>query len=101
MKKRILLMCSLLLMVVAVSFGNGFGTFIRERLTGYQEIPTLSTPATGEFKARINHDGTAIEYELSYDIGEPDTTINRVLQGHIHLGAKAFKIGRASCRERE
>jgi hypothetical protein len=93
MKKRILLICCPLLMVAAVSFGNGFRDFIREKLTGYEEIPTLSTPATGEFKARINHEETAIDYELSYDIGEADPNVNRVTQAHIHLGAKAFNGG--------
>jgi CHRD domain-containing protein len=93
MKKRILLACSLLLTIVVVSFGHGFRDFIREKLTGYEEIPTLSTPATGDFKAKINRDGTAIDYELSYDIGQPDPTVNSVTQAHIHLGAKAFNGG--------
>jgi hypothetical protein len=95
MKKRIFILstCSLLLMVVVVSFGNGFRNFIREKLTGYEEIPTLSTPASGEFKAKISPDETAINYELSYDIGETDPNINRVTQAHIHLGARAFNGG--------
>jgi CHRD domain len=95
MKKRIfiLLTSGLLLTVVVVSFGNGFSNFIREKLTGYEEIPTLSTPASGEFKARISPDETAINYELSYDIRETDPNVNRVTQAHIHLGARAFNGG--------
>jgi CHRD domain len=95
MKKRIfiLLTCGLLLMVVVVSFGNDFNNFIREKLTGYEEIPTLSTPASGEFKARISPDETEINYELSYDIEEADPNVNRVTQAHIHLGARAFNGG--------
>jgi CHRD domain len=88
MKKRVLFLCTLLLMVVVVSFGNGFRDFIREKITGFEEIPTTSTPAKGELKAEINHDETEIKFELSYDIGEADPNINRVTQAHIHLGPR-------------
>src|SRR5262245_15489775 len=88
MKKRILLMCTLLLMVVAVTFGNGFRNIIREKLSGFEEVPALSTPASAEFKATISHDETAIDYELSYEgIATP------VTQGHIHLGNKGVNGG--------
>jgi hypothetical protein len=56
---------------------------IRARLTGYQEVPSVSTPASGEFKAQISHDDGLIEYELSYS-GLAGT----VQQSHIHVAQR-------------
>ena len=49
-------------------------------LDGYQEVQTLSTPASGEFVARLLENGT-IEYELSYS-----GIATAVSASHIHLG---------------
>jgi hypothetical protein len=59
---------------------------VRTRLTGYQETPlTINSAASGEFKARISPDETAIEYELTYRDLSSDTT-----QAHIHFGRPAI-----------
>lgn len=60
-------------------------------LNGYQETPqTLSTAASGEFRANVNKNETELEYELSYsDIGEFGST----LFAHIHLGRPALTGG--------
>jgi len=51
-------------------------------LVGYNETPsTLSSPASGEFHAKISPDGTQIQYELTYS---GFTTM--VQQSHLHLG---------------
>jgi CHRD domain len=76
-----------LLAAVGVAVATG-GTDFREKVTGYEEIPTLSTPANGEFKLRINRGAETIDYRLTYrDFETP------VLQAHIHLGARAFNGG--------
>ena len=54
---------------------------VNVELQGYQEVPAVSTGASGDFVARISKDGTQIEYELSYSRLEGD-----VLQAHIHFG---------------
>lgn len=54
---------------------------INGNLHGYQEVPAVSTAASGEFDARISKDGTQIDYELSYSGLEGD-----VRQAHIHFG---------------
>ena len=36
------------------------------QLTGYQEVPTLSSPASGSFDVEISKDGTSLSYTLSY-----------------------------------
>jgi len=76
-----------LLAAVGVAVATG-GRDIRERLTGYEEVPTLSTPANGEFKARVSRFSETIEYRLSYRGFESDVT-----QAHIHFGARATNGG--------
>jgi hypothetical protein len=56
------------------------GTF-KARLRGFQEVPAVSTEASGEFTAKLTDDETALEYKLSY--GDLQ---GRVTQGHIHFG---------------
>jgi hypothetical protein len=53
----------------------------KARLRGFQEVPAISTEASGEFSAKINDDSTSIEYTLSYE-----NLTGTVSQGHIHLG---------------
>jgi hypothetical protein len=53
---------------------------VRETLVGYQEVPALSTPGTGEFRARIDTKDSEIRYELSYA-----DTESVVTQAHIHF----------------
>jgi hypothetical protein len=76
-----------LLAAVGVAVATSGGDF-NERLSGYEEIPTLSTPANGEFKLSIDRLSQTIDYELSYRGFETP-----VLQAHIHLGARAFNGG--------
>ena len=52
----------------------------KARLIGYNEVPSVSTPARGEFEARISRDDGMIEYELSYS-----GLIGTVQQAHIHF----------------
>ena len=53
---------------------------IKATLTGYEEVPVVSTVASGEFRARISHDDQSIDYELTYS-GLQGT----VRQAHIHV----------------
>jgi len=65
-------------------FADNGGDKIRARLTGYEEVPAVSTPASGEFEARISRDEGMIEYELSYSGLQ-----GSVSQAHIHFAQKA------------
>jgi hypothetical protein len=56
------------------------GGKIDERLTGFEEVPALSTPGTGEFRAAVNQSGSEIRYRLSFRGLESPAT-----QAHIHL----------------
>jgi hypothetical protein len=48
-------------------------------LSGFEEVPVVLTDATGEFRANIANDDSAIEYTLSYEGFE------NVTQAHIHI----------------
>jgi CHRD domain-containing protein len=72
-------------MVIVRAAGQRQG---RGDLSGYQEIPTLSTPANGTLDVTIGHNDESVSYTLSYDGFETD-----VLQSHIHLGRPAFNGG--------
>lgn len=63
---------------------------IHAQLSGYDENPTLSTPASGTFKAKITKDNT-IEYEISYSDLQGDIT-----QSHIHFGKPGINGGIAA-----
>ena len=68
-----------LLGVVAAAVAGGGSRDIREHLKGYEEVPAVSTLASGEFSAKVRD--SQIEYRLSYSGLEGD-----VQQAHIHLG---------------
>jgi CHRD domain len=77
-----------LLAAVGVAIATNRGSEFREKLTGYEEVNTVSTPANGEFKARVSRFSEKIEYRLSYRDFETDVT-----QAHIHFGARATNGG--------
>jgi hypothetical protein len=51
-----------------------------ETLRGYEEVPALSTPGSGDFRAALSRTGDAIRYRLSFDNLESPVT-----QAHIHF----------------
>jgi hypothetical protein len=55
----------------------------RVRLDPFQEVPSVSSAAKGEFRLRISRDGTSMDYELSYS-----GIATAVQQAHIHLGQR-------------
>ena len=63
--------------------GNGGG---KTKLDGYQELPTLSSAASGSFKIRVRSDG--LHYTLRYS-----GFTTPVLQAHIHFGRTAMPNG--------
>ncbi len=57
---------------------------IQANLIGYEEVPSVSTPAHGKFTAIIAKDDQSISYELSYS-----DLVGTVQQAHIHFAQKA------------
>ncbi len=88
MKKTVVIVCLVIsTAVLAAGFTQGFKS-LRERLIGYEEVPAVSTVASGEFRARISDDETALDYELSYADLE-----GAVTQAHIHFGQRGVNGG--------
>jgi hypothetical protein len=77
-----------LVLVSAVVLAQGGFKRINELLTGYQEVPAVSTQGEGEFHARISNDELQIQYELTYSNLE-----GTVQQAHIHFGQKGVNGG--------
>ena len=65
--------------VGAVAMADNGRRNFKEVLTGFEEVPALSTPGIGEFRASINRDGE-IEWTLNFSGLETDVT-----QAHIHF----------------
>ena len=84
--KRIVIGVLAFAMVSAVAFAQGFVN-IKELLTGYEEVPSVSTGASGQFDARIRRDNT-IDWELSYADLQ-----GAVQQAHIHFGQTGVNGG--------
>ena len=84
--KRIVLGVLACALVSAVALAQGFINF-KELLTGYEEVPSVSTGASGEFNAQIRKDST-VDWELSYSNLE-----GTVQQAHIHLGQQGVNGG--------
>ncbi len=73
--------------VLTFGFTQGFKN-IREILVGYEEVPSVSTAASGEFHARINKAENEVEYTLRYTDLE-----GAVQQAHIHIGQAGVNGG--------
>ena len=65
----------------------GDGNKIREHLIGYEEVPAISTAASGDFRATLRASQGEIAYRLSYTALSGDVT-----QAHIHFG-QASTVG--------
>ena len=61
---------------------------VRANLRGFQEVPVVSTPASGTLRAEINRSGTEIDYELNYSNMQAPVT-----QAHIHIGQRKVNGG--------
>jgi len=79
------------LAIVLLASGNALSQqkdpLFHANLKGYQEVPAVSTVATGQFRATIAND-TSINYELTYSGLEGTVT-----QAHIHFGQKSVVGG--------
>ncbi len=88
MERRRIKLASALAAVCVLGVGavamadNGHRNF-KEALTGFEEVPALSTPGVGDFRALINQAGE-IEWTLSFSGLESAAT-----QAHIHFESKS------------
>ena len=87
--KRKAALCAAALVCGASACGAAAEDTVTTQLVGYQETPqTINSAASGEFKATIHDDGTAIDYEVTYrNLSSPPT------QSHIHFGRPGLTGG--------
>jgi hypothetical protein len=62
---------------------------IKTSLTGYEEVPAISTVGNGAFKASLNRAGTELRYVLRYS----DLEGGNPTQAHIHFAQKSVNGG--------
>ena len=68
---------------------NKDGRFVvRAELIGLQEVPAVSTPAHGSFRAVVDTVANTITYRLTYDALEGTVT-----QSHVHFGQRNVNGG--------
>ena len=60
---------------------------VKGNLSGYQEVPAISSDAAGRFEAKVTKGDGPIRYELKYR-GVPEVT-----QAHLHFGQTAVNGG--------
>jgi CHRD domain len=71
------------LILAGLAIADPHGKNFKASLDGYHETSlSLSTAGTGSFRARLNHDGDQLTYELQYSGLEGGNT----LFAHVHLG---------------
>lgn len=87
-RTRVIVSVFALVSLLSLAIYADVGKRIREVLIGYEEVPSVSTDANGEFRARISNDQSRIEYELTYSGLE-----GAVQQSHIHIGQKGVNGG--------
>jgi hypothetical protein len=69
--------------------GRRHKTFVvSAQLEGYQEVPALSTTASGRFKAVVDTVANTITWKLTYDGLEGNVT-----QAHVHFGQMSVNGG--------
>lgn len=61
---------------------------VHAKLTGYEEVPAVSSPGSGEFRAKIDKRSKTISYELNYE-----DTQGLVFMAHIHLAQRGVNGG--------
>ncbi len=68
--------------------GSSGNKSFRATLIGYEEVPAVSTVASGSFKATLNRAGDQLSWRLSYrDVATP------VQQAHVHFGQQGVNGG--------
>jgi hypothetical protein len=60
---------------------------VKAKLSGYQEVPAVSTDARGTFEAKVSNGDGPIRYELKY------RRIPDVLQAHLHFAQTGVNGG--------
>jgi hypothetical protein len=80
------------LMIVTAPSSSASNDSHKADLTGYEEVPAVSSTGTGRFRIKIDENSQRIDYDLSYENLEGTTTT----ASHIHLGQRSVNGGVAA-----
>jgi hypothetical protein len=85
---------ALVLGLVGVTMANGDSdrNSFKTRLSGFQEVPAISTTGTGSLKITVNGAGTQLSYTLTYS----NLKGGAAGAAHIHLGQSGVSGGIAA-----
>jgi hypothetical protein len=91
MRKRLLSAFVLAVLSVGViaSVAQADEKRLRATLTGFEEVPSVSTAGRGEFSADIDEDEQVIRYSLTFS----GTFNSAIAVAHIHLGQRTANGG--------
>jgi hypothetical protein len=93
MKRLIVILSAAALALAVIGVASASGSTNRNgfkaSLIGYNEVPSISSPATGSLRLSVNEAATTITFTLKYS-GVPG---NAVTASHIHLGQAAANGG--------
>ena len=84
----LMVLLTLTLLLVVGQKGSNKQSF-KADLSGYEEVPAISSTGTGDLRLRVDENNQLVEYELSYENLEGTTTT----AAHIHLGQKSVNGG--------
>ena len=73
-----------LLSMALPALANHGATAFHAFLTGYQEVPSVSSKADAVFQAQLSSDGNSVNYTLVYEGLQADVT-----QAHIHFAQRS------------
>jgi hypothetical protein len=81
--RKITFACAAVAAALVLTSGSLFAQDAKyaARLKSYSEVPSISSTATGSFRATLSQDGTSVDYSLNHT-GLSAT----ILQAHIHFG---------------
>jgi len=88
MKRVAIALCLIASAAAAVVTAQQGFKNIKERLSGYEEVPSVSTVGGGTFTATISNDGSQIDWQLTY--GELEGAVQ---QSHIHFANSGVNGG--------
>ena len=74
--------------IAAAAVAGNHGRDFKTGLTGYEEVPAVSTTAGAEARVEVSRDGTELRYKVRYRNLEGEVT-----QAHIHLGQEDVNGG--------
>lgn len=88
MKTKAILFLAAFLLAASTASAQEWTPVFSVPLSGFEEVPVLSTPARGTFFVRGSLDGTKIQWLLTYE-----NLAGAVSQAHIHFGASGTNGG--------